>query len=56
MEEPAAARDGLGSTAIGVNLNRDCAIAAYWDDDARQRFDVPRDEVWAECTKILSFS
>jgi glutathione S-transferase len=29
------------------------AITAYWDDDARQRFDVPRDEVWAECMKIL---
>ena len=25
----------------------DPAITAYWDDDARQRFDVPRDEVWA---------
>jgi len=32
------------------------AITAYWDDDARQRFDVPREEVWAECTKILSFN
>jgi glutathione S-transferase len=29
------------------------AITAYWDDDARQRFDVPRDEVWTECTKTL---
>ena len=29
------------------------AITAYWDDDARQRFDVPRDEVWAECGHIL---
>ena len=29
------------------------AITAYWDDDARQRFDVPRDEVWTECAKIL---
>ena len=29
------------------------AITAYWDDDARQRFDVPRDEVWAECSNIL---
>ncbi|HTV30654.1 MAG TPA: glutathione S-transferase family protein [Xanthobacteraceae bacterium] len=32
------------------------AITAYLDDDARQRFDVPRDEVWAECTKILSLN
>jgi glutathione S-transferase len=32
------------------------AINAYWDDDARQRFDVPPDEVWAEYTNILSFS
>ena len=32
------------------------AIAAYWDDDARQRFDVPRDEVWAECANILPFN
>ena len=31
------------------------AITAYWDDDARQRFDVPRDEVWAECRNILPF-
>ena len=29
------------------------AVTAYWDDDARQRFDVPRDEVWVECTNIL---
>ncbi len=29
------------------------AITAYWDDDARQQFDVPRDEVWAECGHIL---
>ena len=29
------------------------AITAYWDEDARQRFDVPRDEVWAECSNIL---
>jgi hypothetical protein len=29
------------------------AITAYWDDDARQRFDLPRDEVWAECSNIL---
>jgi len=29
------------------------AITAYWDDDARQRFDVPRGEVWAECRNIL---
>jgi len=32
------------------------AITAYVDDDARQRFDVPRGEVWAECTKILSLN
>ena len=32
------------------------AITAYWDDDARQRFDVPRGEVWAECASILSFN
>ena len=31
------------------------AITAYWDDDARERFDVPRDEVWAECANILPF-
>jgi glutathione S-transferase len=31
------------------------AITAYWDDDARQRFDVPREEVWAECKNILPF-
>lgn len=31
----------------------DPAITAYWDDDARQRFDVPRDEVWAEYTNSL---
>ena len=31
----------------------DPAITAYWDDDARQRFDVPRDEVWAECSNFL---
>jgi glutathione S-transferase len=29
------------------------AVTAYWDDDARQRFDVPRNEVWAECAQIL---
>jgi glutathione S-transferase len=29
------------------------AITAYWDDDARQRFDVPRDEVWADCSNFL---
>ena len=32
------------------------AITAYWDDDAQQRFDVPRDEVWAECVNILPFN
>jgi glutathione S-transferase len=32
------------------------AITAYWDDDAQQRFDVPRDEVWAECLNILPFN
>ena len=26
----------------------DSAITAYWDDDARLRFDVPRDEISAE--------
>jgi hypothetical protein len=31
----------------------DPAITAWWDDDARQRFTVPRDEVWAECANIL---
>jgi glutathione S-transferase len=34
----------------------DSAITAYWDDDAQQRFDVPRDEVWAECANILPFN
>jgi len=29
------------------------AITVWWDDDARQRFDVPRGEVWAECAQIL---
>jgi glutathione S-transferase len=29
------------------------AITAWWDDDARQRFDVPREEVWTECAQIL---
>lgn len=33
----------------------DSAITAYLDDDARQRFDVPRDKVWAECMSILPF-
>ena len=32
------------------------AITAYWDDDARQRFDVSRVEVWAECASILPFN
>jgi glutathione S-transferase len=30
------------------------AVTAYWDDDARERFDVPRAEVWAECAPILA--
>ena len=34
----------------------DSAITAYWDDDARQRFDVQRSEVWAECRNILPFN
>jgi glutathione S-transferase len=29
------------------------AITAWWDEDARQRFDVPRDEVWAQCQRVL---
>jgi len=29
------------------------AITAWWDDDARQRFDVAREEVWAECARVL---
>jgi glutathione S-transferase len=29
------------------------AVTAWWDDDARQRFDVPRDEVWAQCQRVL---
>lgn len=29
------------------------AVTAWWDDDAKQRFDVPRDEVWAECARVL---
>jgi len=33
----------------------DPAITAYWDDDARQRFDVPHAEVWAECERVLQF-
>ena len=32
------------------------AITAYWDDDARQRFDVPRDKVWAECRNLLQLN
>jgi glutathione S-transferase len=34
----------------------DPAITAHWDDDARQRFDVPHAEVWAECERVLQFS
>ncbi|MGA7487213.1 MAG: glutathione S-transferase family protein [Xanthobacteraceae bacterium] len=29
------------------------AVTAFFDDDARQRFDLPRDEIWAECANIL---
>jgi hypothetical protein len=32
------------------------AVAAWWDDDAQERFDVPRAEVWAECATILARS
>ena len=32
------------------------AITAWWDDDARERFDVPRDEVWRECAAILKIA
>ena len=32
----------------------DRAITAYWDDDARERFDVPQDEVWRECAEVLA--
>ncbi len=30
------------------------AVTAFWDDDARERFDVLREEVWAECEPILA--
>ena len=29
------------------------AITAYWDNDARLRFDVPRDEVSAEVASLV---
>jgi glutathione S-transferase len=29
------------------------AVTAFWDDDARERFDVPRDAIWAECEPVL---
>jgi glutathione S-transferase len=29
------------------------AITAWWDDDAKQRFDVPREAVWEQCERVL---
>jgi glutathione S-transferase len=31
----------------------DRAVASYWDDDARQRFNVSREDVWREARRIL---
>ena len=30
------------------------AVTAWWDDDAKQRFDVSRQEVWTECARVLT--
>lgn len=32
------------------------AVTAWWDDDAKERFDVPRAAIWAECEPILAAS
>jgi glutathione S-transferase len=29
------------------------AVTAWWDDDAKERFDVPREAVWEECERVL---
>lgn len=43
-------------TAMRQRPTFNSAITAYWDDDARQRFDVPRDKVWAECRNLLQLN
>jgi glutathione S-transferase len=32
------------------------AVTTWWDEDAKQRFDVPRGEVWAECARVLKLA